>query len=109
MLEIHEQAWFHAFVGLVDEHGAVPEQGLEAFERQVDYGIEQWVAGCNSACGWPAISRLLECNARIAVEHRVWPMPWMAPEPLLEPVRVPGQVVIDQPGNELSPFSARSA
>jgi hypothetical protein len=33
MLEVHEQAWFHAVVGLVDEYGALPQQRLEAFER----------------------------------------------------------------------------
>jgi len=83
VFEIDEQPWFQALVCLIDEHCALAQQGLEAFEYQVDHGVEQRMAGREQLrLRLAGDQRLLKGDARIAVEYRIAPPD--QPVPFLE-------------------------
>ena len=72
MFKIDQQPWLEAIVCLIDEHCALAQQGLEAFEYQVDHRVEQRMAGREQLrLRLAGDQRLLEGDARIAIEYRI--------------------------------------
>ena len=73
VLQVEEHAWCRARIALVHQHRATAQEVAVAFERQVERGVQQRVAGADEGRQGLALRRdegFLEGDALVARQHR---------------------------------------